>query len=328
MHRIDGPGATVDQKFTEGDPVTATPATTVTDDWLNAVQEEIAGVIESAGITLSKGANGQLLAAITSKISAAIPANVPQGVRGTFSRLRLSATGTNALVSVTADELTVSSTSAVYRTLQAVSVSINSAVAGANGLDAGTLSASTWYSVWVIWNGTTVAGLLSLSDTAPTLPAGYTHKARVGWIRTDASANKYPLSFSQVGRQVRYVVAVGSNVASLPTMAGGVLGSPTTPTWSAVSVDSFIPPTASLIDFFAWSMAAGAFYMVADTNAYGAYNSTANPPPIMSGASASASAVDFWRSMSRLAVGASRNIYCAANVADFNIRCLGWEDNL
>ncbi|SFW54325.1 hypothetical protein SAMN03159376_02091 [Pseudomonas sp. NFACC09-4] len=77
MHRIDGPGATVDNKFTEGDPVSAVPATEVTGDWLNAVQEEIAAVIVSAGLTLNKANNAQLLAAITQKITAAIPASPP-----------------------------------------------------------------------------------------------------------------------------------------------------------------------------------------------------------------------------------------------------------
>lgn len=77
MHRIDGPGATVDNKFTEGDPVSAVPATQVTDDWLNAVQEEITAVILSAGITLNKANNAQLLAAITQKIASAIPASPP-----------------------------------------------------------------------------------------------------------------------------------------------------------------------------------------------------------------------------------------------------------
>lgn len=72
MHRIDGPGYAPGNLFTEGNPVTATPATTVTDDWLNAVQEEIAGVIEGAGDTLDKPDNGQLLAAINGLIAAAV----------------------------------------------------------------------------------------------------------------------------------------------------------------------------------------------------------------------------------------------------------------
>lgn len=65
MHRIDGPGAAVGGLFTEGDPVSGVPATTVTGDWLNAVQEEIANTVTGAGIALNKASNTQLSAAIT-----------------------------------------------------------------------------------------------------------------------------------------------------------------------------------------------------------------------------------------------------------------------
>ncbi len=69
MHRIDH--ATKDEDlhgagkdgFTEGDPQTAVPATVVTEDWLNDVQENIARAIEDAdggNTALSKGNHEQL----------------------------------------------------------------------------------------------------------------------------------------------------------------------------------------------------------------------------------------------------------------------------
>lgn len=64
MHRIDSSSATIDHKFTEGDPTVPVEATTVTADWLNAVQGELVTVIESAGLVLDKADNGQLLAAL------------------------------------------------------------------------------------------------------------------------------------------------------------------------------------------------------------------------------------------------------------------------
>lgn len=69
MHRIDGQGATADNKFTEGNPSTGAVATDVTADWLNAVQEEIIAVIVAASIAPEKANNGQLLAAIVSLIA-------------------------------------------------------------------------------------------------------------------------------------------------------------------------------------------------------------------------------------------------------------------
>ena len=60
MHRIDHATAAPGELFTEGNPATATPATIVTHDWLNDVQENICGVVEAAGTTLAKGDYSQL----------------------------------------------------------------------------------------------------------------------------------------------------------------------------------------------------------------------------------------------------------------------------
>lgn len=63
MHRTDAANH-VANMFVDGNPAIPSVGTTVDDDWLNAVQEEIAGVIEGAGITLVKGTNNQLAAAV------------------------------------------------------------------------------------------------------------------------------------------------------------------------------------------------------------------------------------------------------------------------
>lgn len=64
MYRIDAPGATEDNRFTDGNPATGTPATVVEAAWLNAVQEEIIAVLVEAGITPSKLSTTQLRDAI------------------------------------------------------------------------------------------------------------------------------------------------------------------------------------------------------------------------------------------------------------------------
>lgn len=63
MHRIDGEGHDGNM-FTGGDPLIPTPATVITTDWLNAIQEEVVAPILAAGIALVKGTNNQLLAAL------------------------------------------------------------------------------------------------------------------------------------------------------------------------------------------------------------------------------------------------------------------------
>jgi hypothetical protein len=74
MFRIDSETATPDHKFTEGNPVIPVPATTVTADWLNSVQEELAYVIEQADMELDKGNTTQLRAAIHALVPALVSA--------------------------------------------------------------------------------------------------------------------------------------------------------------------------------------------------------------------------------------------------------------
>ena len=241
------------------------------------------------------------------------------GVQGEFKNLKASATGTSATVTVTADEAMVENSSNAYATLRAVSLSITGTTSGANGLDTGTLAASTWYSIWVIYNGSTTAGLLSLSATAPTLPSGYTYCALAGYIRTDGTANKYPLSFKQAGGDFQYVVASGSNVTGLPIMASGSTGSPTTPTWTAVSVSNYVPPAATRIRIGTYCNPTGG-YQVAPSSSYGARASTTNPPPInaapTSGGLMSADA-DFLLE--------STNIYLASDASSALLYCIGFR---
>lgn len=72
MHRIDVPSATPDHLFTEGSPTGGVPATVVSDDWLNDVQENICNVIEQAGLPLTKGRKQDLTDAI--RLVTAFPA--------------------------------------------------------------------------------------------------------------------------------------------------------------------------------------------------------------------------------------------------------------
>lgn len=287
--------------------------------WQVVAYQKISGAPIGAA---APGANSDItsLSALTSIPNGTV-SNLPSVV-GSFSNLRASATGLSANVSVSADEIVLSNPSNQYVTLRSVSLTIAGTTTGANALDTGTLASSTWYSVWVIWNGTTTAGLLSLSSTSPTMPSGYTYKARIGWIRTDATANKFPLSFTQFGRRVRYKVASGSNVTGYPLLATGVQGSTSIPTWVSVAVANFVPTTASSIHGTMFNNGGiNGNLMIAPNNSHGALNSNTNPPYATINASS-----DFGqRNFEMLLEGA--NIFVAGNSGS-NWMCQGWEDKL
>lgn len=70
---------------------------------------------------------------------------------------------------------------------------LNSAVNGANGLDTGSLAASTQYAVYLIGDSrgyNPVAGLISLSSNfGPLVPFGYDSNRLLGFIETDGSSH-------------------------------------------------------------------------------------------------------------------------------------------
>lgn len=90
MHRIDGstvsatlptPGAVVGTPgfFTDGDPAASIPATVVSFDWANAVQEELVHVITDptgGNLALDKASNTQLLTAIGAIIDRKIASEI------------------------------------------------------------------------------------------------------------------------------------------------------------------------------------------------------------------------------------------------------------
>lgn len=237
-----------------------------------------------------------------------------------FKNLALSASGTSANITITADQIVVDGASGSRR-LSAVSLTVAGTSVGANALDAGTIAANTWYSVWVIWNGTTTAGLMSTSAASPTLPATYTHKARVGWIRTDGTGNKHPLSFVQRGRTVQYVSTPTGNLANaLPVMASGVTGGGSL---TSLAVSAFVPTTAASISVTVSGSYQNNGGTVSPSASYAA-GIAANASPIYLSANA-AVAVGLGASTSM--VLESSNIWWSATGSTYII-CTGWEDNL
>jgi hypothetical protein len=117
--------------------------------------------------------------------------NIAAPLRGWIAGLMLSTTGASASFGVAAGEAADSTTadllqlaSAYTKTTAAWAVG-----SGAGALDTGAIAAAAWYHVYLIKRPDTgvVDVLVSLSATAPTLPANYTLFRRIGSMLTAAS---------------------------------------------------------------------------------------------------------------------------------------------
>ena len=180
--------------------------------------------------TVAPGTIGNGLVSTGATWAASPRGGIPPGLS---SGLKIQATS-NTAVTVTATQIAIGSTTGTY-TPNTISLTLSTSTTGANALDTGTVAASTWYAVWAIYNETTVAGLLSLSATAPTMPSGYTHKGRIGWVRTDGSSNL--LRTIQYGTRAQYITPA----AGYPLMASGSTSS----AWTAISTANYAPSTAA-----------------------------------------------------------------------------------
>ncbi len=192
-------------------------------------------------------------------------------------------------------------------------------ILGANGLDAGSLAANTWYYFYLISNGTIVT-LSSTSATSPTLPAGYTKVAYIGSRLTDGTSHFYRIN--QFGNRCRYVV--GSNPTGVPALATG-----STSGWSSVNTVGTCSPVASAIYITAiagnvWSYVTTA---VAPNTTYD-YPNTNNglpPPPIKLqtssyGPGGNVSADIYFET--------ANTIYYYGSSYTSGIFCSGWTENL
>jgi hypothetical protein len=125
---------------------------------------------------------------------------------------------TAATVDIDADEIVLKNSAGEAFLAEAVNLTVDMAASGANGLDTGSEASATWYYIWVITDGETVAGLLSVSTTAPTMPGGYTFKALAGAVRNDGGSNF--IRFWQAGGAVSMApVAVFSGQAGVTSYA-------------------------------------------------------------------------------------------------------------
>lgn len=161
----------------------------------------------------------------------------------------------NSKVDVTADEVVLKDSNSAARVASSVSVTVDMTASGANGLDTGSEASGTWYYVWLIYNGTTVAGLFSTSATAPTLPSGYTFKALIGQCYNNGSSNLDVFRIHD-----RQAWTVGADAMS--SHAGSL-------TYTTLSLAAFVPPNAKAVSGTLSSSATALFYVAATSGGLG-----------------------------------------------------------
>lgn len=252
-----------------------------------------------------------------------IPAVQP--IAGGYKNLVITATG-NATATLTADALTLEDTTGRAYRARAVSLALNMATSGANGLDTGAETANTWYSLWAIYNPTTntLACLASISATAPTMPAGYTYKARFGWLRNDASANLW----RTIQKGCRAAISIGTNPTTSPLIVNGSSGDPRIPTWTAVGVTNFVPPTAASIrGTIILDQGNSTRSILAPSSSYGAWDSVTNGPPIGTGNNGINNSIIFINEQFDFLLE-STSIYYASSNNGTSVLLNGWDDNL
>ncbi len=134
-------------------------------------------------------------------------------------------------IDIDADAVVVRDGNGLGKRITSINLTCQITASGVNGLDSGSEAADTWYYIWVIWNGTTAASLLSVSSTAPTMPSGYTYKGLVGAIYNDSSSDLY--SYCQRGNDFIHDEATD-------ILSGGVNTS-----YTSVDLSTRVPPIAT-----------------------------------------------------------------------------------
>lgn len=131
-------------------------------------------------------------------------------LRGYIDGLQLSAAGGSASFGIAIGAATDGTATQVMALAAAITKTTGAwAVGSANGgLDTGVIAPNTVYFPWLIKRLDTgvVDVLFSLSPTAPTMPASYTLKRRIGGMKTDGASQW--IAFVQDGDTFQWVVPV------------------------------------------------------------------------------------------------------------------------
>ncbi|MGA7328604.1 MAG: hypothetical protein WBX25_29970 [Rhodomicrobium sp.] len=226
----------------------------------------------------------------------------------------------NTEITVTIAQAVVTNSSGLAVFYSGGTLTINLGTTGANALYTGSIAASTWYFIYIIYNPATAtfAGLASTSATSPTLPSGYTYSYRIGAMQTDGSSHLYRTL--QKGKEAQYVITAATNTATWPFGTNSIQASATA---LQVTGNGFALPTTATRIFgngsnFSiisnWSVGSNA------TNA--AQTNTLDMVGISTPSSSTAGAL-MWNFLLE-----SNSIYYINGSASIHINVIGWFDSV
>lgn len=266
--------ATADGRYTDGSVAGGIAATRLRAAAFNAIQEELANIVESAGMVLSPDDMTQVLTALKKQFlsrtnpfadiksdgTAAVATALSNlqlresfsGVVGQSRNARMSVAAASATATFSADELIVEDSVGRQYRVTSFSKVINLATTGAGGMDTGVVPATGFVALYAIYNPTTSTSALLAVDTTSTtapeiygganMPAGFTASALVSIWRV--ASGKFIVG-EQRGRDISII-----DVNAVTTTT-------TTSSLTAISVASAIPKNAKSVAGWAGTQSTG-----------------------------------------------------------------------
>lgn len=138
-------------------------------------------------------------------------------------------------ITMTADKIVVGG-----RVKSSLNLTLDITDSGENGLDTGVEANSAWYSLWCIYNPTsdTFSGLISASETSPTMPSGFTYKRRIGFFYNNSSGDIDNFRiFNDIFTHWKDVASGGER---------SLAGTPTASAWTDHTIGATLAPSLEL----------------------------------------------------------------------------------
>jgi hypothetical protein len=154
------------------------------------------------------------------------------GVVGVSRNVAAVQTTAAATLTVNIGQVQVETVAGLKYTVPSFSATFNGATVGANGMDTGSIPASSFLALYAIYNPTTQASALLASSAASTraeiygganMPAGYTASALITVVPTNASSLIVPCVVMDRSVDIANVTAMSTNtVAASPTQVNNL----------------------------------------------------------------------------------------------------------